>query len=100
APLFHRPEVASYALAIKRLVWKSTASVGAQDGVHCRMHDDIGSLRQLLNLIGCRVRARRRRRIVAGVPADHDASGRSVHAKGGMPGDVSRPDCADLYGPG
>src|SRR5437868_13506707 len=64
------------------------------------MHDHISSLRQPFDLIGCGVRARRRRRIVAGVTADYDASRRSVHAVGGMTSDVSRPDCADFYVPG
>src|SRR5216683_241207 len=76
---------------------KSAALVGAHDGMDRRMHDDVSSFGQLLDLIRCRRRPWWYGHIVAGVAADHDAAGWRIHAIGYVAYDVRRPNGADLH---
>jgi hypothetical protein len=50
-PLCHRAKIGRHALAVKDGRRESASLVGAQDGVHRRVHNDISPLCQLLHLI-------------------------------------------------
>ena len=70
-PLCHRAKISRHALAIKDGRRKSAALVGAQDRMHCGVHDDISSLCQLLHLIGGGTRTWRCGHVVAGIITNH-----------------------------
>src|SRR4029453_13971895 len=95
--LRHGAKVGSGALAIEDRRRHAAVLVRAHDGMHRRMDDHIDALRQLLDLRGCRVWARRRREVVAGIAADHHAAGRRVHTIRGVASDMGGADCADPY---
>src|SRR6516165_12603308 len=96
-PFCHSAKVGSAALAIDDRRRHAAVAVRAHDGTHCRMHDQIDALRQLLDLRGCRYWARRCWEVVAGIAANHDAAGGRVHAIRGVAGDMGGADRADPY---
>ena len=96
-PLRHGPQVRGAALAIKNLWRHSAVPVWSHDRMHRRMHDDIHSFRQQLDLIGGRVCARLRKHVVGCVTPDHEAAGGRIHAIGGVARDVGGSDRADLH---
>jgi hypothetical protein len=91
-PLRHGTQVRGAALAIENLRRHSAVPVGSHDRMHRRMHDDIHTFCQELNLIGGRVRARLRQHVVGRVAPDHHAAGGRIHAIGGVAGDVGGSD--------
>ena len=50
-PLGHPSEIAGKALPVVDRSWKTTATFGTKDRVHCRMHENIRASGQHLDLI-------------------------------------------------
>ena len=71
-PLRHGPQIRRGALAIVSIRKHAAAFARPHDGVDRRMHDDVGSLRDSLHLIGGRRAVAQN--VVSGVAADDDAA--------------------------
>ena len=83
----HRAQIGGAGLAIKKRP-RHLAVLVTHNRMNGGVHNDVGPQCQRLYLIGCRGSARRRKRIVARIPADNYAAGRRVHAIGGMTDNV------------